>query len=54
MANVETGGRSNANDDAFNSLHILLHKRASEAALVFKYANSSCKDGEKHLYYSFV
>lgn len=54
MANVQTGGRFNANDKAFNSSDILLHKWASEAALVFKYVKSSCKDEEKHLYCSFV
>lgn len=53
MANAQTGGRFNENDEVFNSSDIL-HKWASEAALVFKYVNSSCKDEDKHLYYSFV
>lgn len=54
MDKVQTGGRFNANDEVFNSSAILLHKRASEATLEFKYVNSSCKDETKHLYYSFV
>lgn len=39
MGNVRTGGRFNASDEAFNSSDMLLHKWATEAALVFKYVN---------------
>ena len=54
MNKVQTDGRFNANGEAFNSSAILLHKRASEATLEFKYVNSSRKDEKKHLYYSFL
>lgn len=36
MDKVRTGGRFNANGEAFNSSAILVHKWASEAALEFK------------------
>lgn len=48
MGNVQTGGRFNANDEVCNSSDVFLHKWVSEAALVFKYVNLSCKDEKKH------